>query len=855
MKLLIFSHDVSLLGLAQDLENLEWSSCANFKEAHEIVSQWLKDEDDCLIVSLLDFEVGLKSIDEFSKKYLKEKMVVRIGLAPGESLKDLRSHQKSKMAAHGYLVKPLNVGALETMINDHETALFVQRNDLLKEGGEIGEIHLTKLESKALKELEELDGDKEDYDTTHPGMVLPKDFAKAVAQSVAKSEKKVSDSTKTNEMTLTDHSSLLAHFKNDPVHKKIQNIFDQVFSDGAKERPAQGAGFELPDDEDEHDHFSTNEPERVEANMSSKKEAELDIGLEFDMGEEDSSDDENKVEPKESSAQAEDDELGFDFSEDDSSSALEEVSSDDSLGESADEFSFDADDSLQESDDLSNASSTEQEQGDAGGFDLSFDDDESGEELNLGADQSSSPAEQAAADETGFDLGDEEEGEGDLNFDLGGAENSGAVLDSDPDEDAFGDLGFDDDNDADPTVLGTSADLLKASHEADDGYDNEIGEDTLDKVDKTISEIILGEITGSSANSSSRSDEDSTGDFDLPSGLPSELTEDMLAEEGTDSQEFSLDEDIAGDDVSQRSSSDSTNPTVITSTSGLKAPVKPDISDEEDLFSFDTDSIGEQESSESVESLFAAENDEEEEVQFEQSTPVAAKKNQNEPESSSRNLSHISNDELLRLQGTIRQLREEREEHLKEILELKKEVKLTEQSGLSNKAELDESKIEISILKKRHKTEIEEYSYQLKLAEERKQIFEERCKNYQKEFDRLNQKVRIEFNQVKQREKELESQLELVTMDTEAQVQARDGKILELKRKIDALEFNMENATIREQKSRDDKMRLEERLHKMMTTLRGSIKSLEDEGSEQSAHFADDSDNDQGTKTDHKLKR
>ena len=161
--------------------------------------------------------------------------------------------------------------------------------------------------------------------------------------------------------------------------------------------------------------------------------------------------------------------------------------------------------------------------------------------------------------------------------------------------------------------------------------------------------------------------------------------------------------------------------------------------------------------------------------------------------------------------------------------ETKTELKLQMSETLGIKAELDEAKIEIAILKKRHLQEIEEYRYQLSLAEEKKLIFEERCKTYQKEFDRLNHKVRLEFNQVKQREKELESQLEMVTMDSEAQVQARDNKILELKRKIDALEFNMENVSIREEKTREDKQKVEEKIAKIMATLRGSIKILEDD--------------------------
>ncbi|MFT6604615.1 MAG: chromosome segregation ATPase, partial [Bacteriovoracaceae bacterium] len=183
--------------------------------------------------------------------------------------------------------------------------------------------------------------------------------------------------------------------------------------------------------------------------------------------------------------------------------------------------------------------------------------------------------------------------------------------------------------------------------------------------------------------------------------------------------------------------------------------------------------------------------------------------------------------EQARLQGTIRQLREEREELLKEIHELKTESKLGDQDKLGLRAELDEARIEIQILKKRNHDEIDELKYRVRLSEEKKHIYEERAKSIQKEFDRLNQKVRIDINQVKQREKELESQLELISMDSQSQVKSRDMKILDLKRKIDSLEFNMENASIREVKSREDKEKVEERLEKIMRTLRGSLKSLE----------------------------
>ena len=198
----------------------------------------------------------------------------------------------------------------------------------------------------------------------------------------------------------------------------------------------------------------------------------------------------------------------------------------------------------------------------------------------------------------------------------------------------------------------------------------------------------------------------------------------------------------------------------------------------------------------------------------------------------------MNTEDSIRFQATIRALREEREEMLGVIKSLKGENKELEQDNLTLKANLDEAKIEITILRKRHMVELEDMKYRLGLSEEKKAMSIELARQADLRREKLEQKVRIDFNQVKQREKELESKLELLSMDVDSQVQSRDHKILELRRKIDALEFNMENASIKEQKSLDDKRKLEDRLNKIMKTLRHSIKNLEDDID----HMEDDGD-------------
>ena len=56
-----------------------------------------------------------------------------------------------------------------------------------------------------------------------------------------------------------------------------------------------------------------------------------------------------------------------------------------------------------------------------------------------------------------------------------------------------------------------------------------------------------------------------------------------------------------------------------------------------------------------------------------------------------------------------------------------------------------------------------------------------------------------------------------------------NNNILDLKRKIDSLEFNMENISIKERQSKKEKVELEDRLTKVVSTLRNSLNFLEEE--------------------------
>ncbi|WP_408099133.1 hypothetical protein ACJVC5_09495 [Peredibacter sp. HCB2-198] len=185
--------------------------------------------------------------------------------------------------------------------------------------------------------------------------------------------------------------------------------------------------------------------------------------------------------------------------------------------------------------------------------------------------------------------------------------------------------------------------------------------------------------------------------------------------------------------------------------------------------------------------------------------------------------------EMERMQATISNLRSDREELLAKIQKLEEDKVLQNRQTLSLRAELDEKKIELTIIRKKLNEEITELKDRLKLFDEKRLIMEEKNRILAQELDKAAQKNKIDVKKVQLRERELEQRLELLKADAETQIRNRDLKILELKRKIDAMEFDMESISMQEKRSVESRFELEDKLEKAIKTLRNAITVLEDE--------------------------
>ena len=199
---------------------------------------------------------------------------------------------------------------------------------------------------------------------------------------------------------------------------------------------------------------------------------------------------------------------------------------------------------------------------------------------------------------------------------------------------------------------------------------------------------------------------------------------------------------------------------------------------------------------------------------------------------------HYYEAELVKLKATIEQLREGRQDLTQEIADLKEENIRLKKENLVDQASVDEKNIELSLLKKRYGDQIDALTYELRLNQDKRVIAEEKVKLYQSEFSKLNRRVKIDFKKMKGREAELEHQLELLKTDTEIQLRNRDGKILDLKRKIDALEFDIESLADKDMAQKEEHFALEDKIDKAMSSLKLALGVLQDDETDMDKYAA-----------------
>ncbi len=785
-------------------------------DSQERVLEWLEEvgeSGNCFL--FLDFDFEKKRTEKFNASLVKKDKLIRIIFAGDVKLKEFKKHQKGKTAANGYVRKPLTAKVISGVLNDFQLADFVFQNDLFDEGVEVPPLPAEGAGSASAKQFGSM------------GSLKPDDESGSFDITGAPVEMKVDTRVRNliKEHSVGGGGRPYESSVNDEIQKRFDEIFGVVKKQEARndeeeldipltgfdqaEEEAKGPSFDLSRESEERAVDGSDAPESLEG-------PEFEVGNDGDeidllLGEEESASDDVEIDLS-AEEDIEEEELvlpGSSLETSTSKDGVEERELKQNSGENIKlppvkdlEFPQDGINSVDLGSEkiLENAS----QDGDSA---LSLTDEKQSEQLMSDEDDNDSLE---LGESDGLEEGSLELGESD-----GSEEGSLELGESDGSEEGSLELGESDGSEEDSLELGLGMGPAEAEE-----LESSLGLDEEGELLDTDGEVAIDELSDTG--------EEEIGENTNPTMIMTkEMTEELLG----DGEEESLREFKAQVPEIEGTANFTINEEDLKSSGS-------EILNEEDLTGFNLDGASKEEDSFDDEFLEEP-GDGEDDLDFvgteEEVDDVMTESLKKEEEliaitpQEGRVPPSFNEGEMLRLQATIRQLREEREKLLIKMKEEEAETKVLEQENLSLKAELDEANIEISILKKRHGDEIDEMKYRLRLSDEKRMVAEEKARKLQKEFDRLQQKVRMDFNQVKQREKDLESRLELAQMDSDAQVKTRDQKILELKRKIDQLEFNMENVTIKEQKSRDDKLRLEESLSKIMKTLRGSIELLEDD--------------------------
>jgi hypothetical protein len=117
-------------------------------------------------------------------------------------------------------------------------------------------------------------------------------------------------------------------------------------------------------------------------------------------------------------------------------------------------------------------------------------------------------------------------------------------------------------------------------------------------------------------------------------------------------------------------------------------------------------------------------------------------------------------------------------------------------------------------------SEMDELRFQMKTRSDKARSLESQVRETAQEMERLRERVRNDIRKIRVREKELENRLEIVRKDSEALLMAREATILELKRKLDTAEFNLDLMHDRLGREKEGSAELREKLLRASQAVR-----------------------------------
>lgn len=126
-------------------------------------------------------------------------------------------------------------------------------------------------------------------------------------------------------------------------------------------------------------------------------------------------------------------------------------------------------------------------------------------------------------------------------------------------------------------------------------------------------------------------------------------------------------------------------------------------------------------------------------------------------------------------------------------------------------------------------------TFKLKTKSDKAKVLERKVIETTEDIEKLKERVRIDIRKIRTREKELENRLEILKKDSEVLIDARDKKIIDLKKKLDLVEFNMDLLQDRFDKEKRFSAELKEKLKKASQAMKVAGGLLDEDAENQKA--------------------
>jgi hypothetical protein len=128
--------------------------------------------------------------------------------------------------------------------------------------------------------------------------------------------------------------------------------------------------------------------------------------------------------------------------------------------------------------------------------------------------------------------------------------------------------------------------------------------------------------------------------------------------------------------------------------------------------------------------------------------------------------------------------------------------------------------LEKQVYEQSSQKEIDDLKFEVKKRGDKTKLLELEVRKMAEETEKLKDRVKLDIRKIRTREKELENRLEILKKDSEMLIAGREQKIVDLKRKLDTAEFNLDLLQDKHDQEKQNSAQLREKLDRAAQAVR-----------------------------------